>query len=253
MKKEMLCVCRIEGNILYYGKTFEVSDLGKAKREAMNLMKKTGDEYRIYICAVRVDEANPGLFGGFAKFGGYWKMTWANNWQYFNTPKFQRAYVGMEVEVRVMTTTDIKGTIEFGEIIDKDNLTVRLDSGRVIEWNSNPWGSENKTYFHFIGDIYPVPERYKIESNCWQEQDNHIFDRKDNTEWFNSYEEAEKALNAHHLDYFKRIGKRAYGKNNIMGSTTAVKGFEYREENSEGLVFVDKYELLTDKFSEKRF
>lgn len=251
MKKEMLCICRIEGDTLYYGKFYEVSELGKAKREATRLMKKTGDDYRIYICAVNID----GLFQGIAQIGGHWEMTWANGWKYFNTPKYQDAYVGMEVEVKIMTTTNINGTIQFGKIIDRENLAVELESGEVVYYNNNPWEKDNpdKRYFSFLCDIYPVPETYRIEYEGWQEQGNHIFDRKSNTEYYNSYAAADRAYKNTYIDYCGRIGKSAYGKNTVQDNDGAVRGFEYREENNEGVVLVDRYSILANYHISNRF
>lgn len=169
MKKEMLYLCRVNGNNCYYVNLFEVSELGKAKAAAKRLMKKNGGDYRIYVCATIGD--------CIIEKGGYWKMTWANDWQYFNTPKYQDAYVGMEVEVNVRTTTNINGTIEFGKIIDPEKLLVKLEDGRVLDYNNNPWEKDNddKTYFGFLDDIYPIPVVYRHMKQTYSYDKDKVF------------------------------------------------------------------------------
>lgn len=80
MTKEMLYVCRVSGNNCYYVNLYEVADLGKAKAAAKSLMKKSGFNCRIYLC-VTIDDC-------IVEKGGYWELTWANDWKYFNTPKY---------------------------------------------------------------------------------------------------------------------------------------------------------------------
>lgn len=243
MKKEMLCICRIEGNTLYYGKFYEVSELGKAKTEAKRLMKKTGDYYRIYICAVNID----GLFQGIAKIGGYWEMTWANDWKYFNTPKYQDAYEGMEVEVKVMTTTNINGTIEFGKIIDPEKLLVKLEDGRVLDYNNNPWEKDNedKTYFGFLDDIYPIPVVYQHMKQTYSCNKDKVFPGQKVT--YNSYgifEPADREYNELKDGFSNLVAKDG------CGSVTEIdNGFAYVVEK-DGVTSVEIHIL---KASGKRY
>ena len=242
MKKEMICVCRIEGDTLYYGKSYEVSELGKAKREAARLMTR-GADYRIVLCAVNED-------GSVAELGGYWEKYFGNTWRYNSTPKFQEAYNGMEVEINLKTTTNINGTIEFGKVIDPENLVVELESGEIVYYNNNPWEKDNtdKRYFSFINDIYPAPQRYYIEYEHHQNKDNHIFDRKSDSKGFNSYKAAKKEYDEKKAGYENMVGK-AGSKNEVVDT---FPGFEYREWN-DGVLQVDNYRLVGNNWSYKRF
>lgn len=243
MKKEMLCICRIEGDTLYYGKFYEVSELGKAKTEAKRLMKKTGDDYRIYVCAVNID----GLFQGIAKIGGHWEMTWANDWKYFNTPKYQDAYVGMEVEVEVRTTTNINGTVQFGKIIDPEKLLVKLEDGRVLDYNNNPWEKDNedKTYFGFLDDIYPIPVVYQHMKQTYSFDENKIFPgQRVDYHSYGVYEPAEKEYKELKDGFSNLVAKDG------CGSVTGIdNGFKY-EVKKDGVTSV---EIHTLKTSTKRY
>ena len=238
----MLCICRIEGDTLYYGKFYEVSELGKAKREAARLMTR-GADYRIVLCAVNKD-------GSVAELGGYWEKYFGNTWRYNRTPKYQEAYNGMEVEINLKTTTNIKGTIEFGKIIDAEDLVVELESGEVVYYKNNPWEKDNpdKRYFNFIADIYPVPERWKIEYEHNQYKDNHIFDRKSDTKYFTSYRAANQEYELEKLGYEIKVG-RTGDKNEVV---PAFPGFEYREWN-DGVLLVETYKLTGCNQTYNRF
>ena len=242
MKKEMLYLCRVNGNNCYYVNLYEVADLGKAKAAGKRLMKKNGGDYRIYVCAT--------IDGSIIEKGGYWEMTWANDWKYFNTPKYQDAYEGMEVEINLKTTTNIKGTIEFGKIIDAEDLVVELESGEVVYYKNNPWEKDNpdKRYFNFIADIYPVPERWKIEYEHNQYKDNHIFDRKSDTKYFTSYRAANQEYELEKLGYEIKVG-RTGDKNEVV---PAFPGFEYREWN-DGVLLVETYKLTGCNQTYNRF
>ena len=244
MKKEMLSICRIEGDTLYYGKFYEVSELGKAKTEANRLMKKTGDDYRIYICAVNID----GLFQGIAQIGGYWEKYFGDTWRYNSTPKYQDAYEGMEVEARVMTTTDGNGTIEFGKIIDAENLIVKFEDGRVLDFNNNPWASDNKTYFHFIGDIYPVPVAYRLEKQVYSyDADGVLPGQRTDHHSYGVCETAEQKHNEFQKSFEAQVAKDGYGS-----VTPLDNGFKYVVEK-DGVTSVEIHKFGANNWSERRF
>ena len=236
----MLYVCRVSGNNCYYVNLYEVADLGKAKAEAKRLMKKSGFNYRIYLCAT-IDDC-------IIEKGGYWELTWANDWKYFNTPKYQNAYVGMEVEVRVMTTTNINGTIEFGKIIDPENLIVKLEDGRVLDYNNNPWASDNKTYFHFIGDIYPVPVAYRLEKQVYSYNADRILPGQ-HTDYY-SYGVCETAEQKH--KEFRKCIEDQVIKDGYGSVTPLDNGFKYVVEK-DGVTSVEIHKFGANNWSERRF
>lgn len=240
MKKEMLYLCRVNGNNCYYVNLYEVADLGKAKSQAKRLMKKNGGNYRIYVCAT--------IDGSIIEKGGYWEMTWANDWKYFNTPKYQDAYEGMEVEARVMTTTNINGTIEFGKIIDAENLIVKFEDGQVLDFNNNPWESDNKTYFHFIGDIYPVPVAYRLEKQVYSYDANGVLpgQRTD----YHSYGVCETAEQKH--NEFRNAFETQVAKDGCGSVTETDNGFKYVVEK-DGVTSVEIHKFGANNWSERRF
>ncbi len=240
MKKEMLYLCRVNGNNCYYVNLYEVSELGKAKAAAKRLMKKNGGNYRIYVCAT--------IDGSIIEKGGYWEMTWANDFKYFNTPKYQDAYEGMEVEARVMTTTNGNGTIEFGKIIDAENLIVKFEDGRVLDFNNNPWESDNKTYFHFIGDIYPVPVAYRLEKQVYSYDANGVLPGQHTD--YHSYgvcETAEQKHNEFQKAFETQVAKDGYGSVSPLDN-----GFKYVVEK-DGVTSVEIHKFGANNWSERRF
>lgn len=240
MKKEMLYLCRVNGNNCYYVNLYEVADLGKAKSQAKRLMKKNGGDYRIYVCAT-IDDS-------IIEKGGYWEMTWANDWKYFNTPKYQDAYVGMEVEARVMTTTNGNGTIEFGKIIDAENLIVKFEDGQVLDFNNNPWESDNKTYFHFIGDIYPVPVAYRLEKQVYSYDANGVLPgQRTDHHSYGVCETAEQKHNEFQKSFEAQVIKDGYGS-----VTPLDNGFKYVVEK-DGVTSVEIHKFGANNWSERRF
>ena len=239
MKKEMLYLCRVNGNNCYYVNLYEVADLGKAKAAGKRLMKKNGGDYRIYVCAT--------IDGSIIEKGGYWEMTWANDWKYFNTPKYQDAYEGMEVEVNVRTTTNINGTIEFGKIIDPEKLLVKLEDGRVLDYNNNPWEKDNedKTYFDFLDDIYPIPVVYQHMKRTYSYDKDKVFPGQEVT--YNSYgvfEPADREYKELKDGFSNLVAKDG------CGSVTEIdNGFKYVVEK-DGVTSV---EIHTLKTSTKRY
>lgn len=243
----MLYVCRVSGNNCYYVNLYEVADLGKAKAEAKRLMKKSGFNYRIYLCAT-IDDC-------IIEKGGYWELTWANDWKYFNTPKYQDAYVGMEVEVRVMTTTNINGTIEFGKIIDPENLIVELEDGRVLDYNNNPWASDNKTYFHFIGDIYPVPVAYRLEKQVYSyNADGILPGQYTDSHSYGVCETAEQKHKELKNLFEAQVAKDGYGSVSPLdnGFFNSSNGFKYAVEK-DGVTSVEIHKFGANNWSERRF
>jgi hypothetical protein len=87
MTKEMLCICRKDGNNLYYGDFYEVCELTKAQKDAHFLMLKNECDYYVYECTVQYDLFNgkPVLFGGIKKLGGYWEEWFCKSWKYVAT------------------------------------------------------------------------------------------------------------------------------------------------------------------------
>lgn len=239
MKKEMLYLCRVNGNNCYYVNLYEVADLGKAKAAGKRLMKKNGGDYRIYVCAT--------IDGSIIEKGGYWEMTLANDWKYFNTPKYQYAYEGMEVEVNVRTTTNINGTIEFGKIIDPEKLLVKLEDGRVLDYNNNPWEKDNedKTYFGFLDDIYPIPVVYQHMKQTYSYDKDKVFPGQKVT--YNSYgvfEPADREYKELKDGFSNLVAKDG------CGSVTEIdNGFKYVVEK-DGVTSV---EIHTLKTSTKRY
>ena len=244
----MLYLCRVNGNNCYYVNLYEVADLGKAKAAGKRLMKKNGGDYRIYVCAT--------IDGSIIEKGGYWEMTWANDWKYFNTPKYQDAYEGMEVEVCVRTSTNIKSTIEFGKIIDPEKLLVKLEDGRVLDYNNNPWEKDNedKTYFVFIDDIYPIPVVYQHMKQTYSYDKNKMFERKFDYNCYGVFEPADREYKELKDGFSNLVAKDGCGSVTEIddGSKYVVKGFKYVVKK-DGVTSVEIHTITTSTERYGRF